>query len=129
MAPLVGERISDLVKSLDPNYTIDVAAEEQLLQLADDFLDQVTRQSIRMAQHRGSKTMDVQDLQLVLSKQWGIVVPGLGAPTFRPSKAVSKAASSNSASGAKRKSSDSNPAAGGNRVKKANTGVAMPVQN
>lgn len=133
MAPLVGERISDLVKSLDPNYTIDVAAEEQVLQLADDFLDQVTRQSIRMAQHRGSKTLDVQDLQLVLSKQWGIVVPGLGAPTFRPSKVagarapISKATSSVSASGTKRKSSESNLAAGSR--KRANTGGAVPMQN
>ena len=125
MAPLVGERIADLVKSLDPNYTIDEAAEEQVLQLADDFLDQVTRQSLRMAQHRGSKTLDVQDLQLVLSKQWGIVVPGLGAPTFRPSKvarpSISKTSSSGTAGGTKRKSSESNLA---RPVKRANTGGA-----
>lgn len=125
MAPLVGERIADLVKSLDPNYTIDEAAEEQVLQLADDFLDQVTRQSLRMAQHRGSKTLDVQDLQLVLSKQWGIVVPGLGAPTFRPSKvarpSISKASSAGTAGGTKRKSSESSLA---RPVKRANTGGA-----
>lgn len=125
MAPLVGERIADLVKSLDPNYTIDEAAEEQVLQLADDFLDQVTRQSLRMAQHRGSKTLDVQDLQLVLSKQWGIVVPGLGAPTFRPSKvarpSISKASSAGTAGGTKRKSSESSLA---RPVKRANTSGA-----
>ena len=127
MAPLVGERIADLVKSLDPNYTIDEAAEEQVLQLADDFLDQVTRQGLRMAQHRGSRTLDVQDLQLVLAKQWGIVVPGLGAPTFRPSKvsgsrpSLSKTLSSGATGGAKRKASDSNLA---RPVKRANMGGA-----
>jgi len=126
MAPLVGERIADLVKSLDPNYTIDTAAEEQLLQLADDFLDQVTRQSMRMASHRGSKTMDVQDLQLVLAKQWGIVVPGLGAPTFRPSKSAKS--STASSGGAKRRASESNLAAGGSKSKKANTSGSVPQQ-
>jgi len=133
MAPLVGQRIQELVKSLDPNYSIDHAAEEQVLQLADDFLDQVTRQSIRMAQHRGSKTLDVQDLQLVLAKQWGIVVPGLGAPTFRPTKSALTVATTvaagiarpplskgtSGAGGTKRKADS--VAAGGGRSKKANT--------
>ena len=121
MAPLVGQRIQDLVQSLDPNYTIDIAAEEQLLQLADDFLDRVTRQSIKMAQHRGSKTLDVQDLQLVLAKQWGITVPGLGAPTFRGTVAAAKPT-------IKRKPSEAQLPQGGGRAKKAATGsgVAVP---
>ena len=121
MAPLVGQRVQDLVKSLDPNYTIDIAAEEQILQLADDFMDQVTRQAIRMAQHRGSKTLDVQDLQLVLAKQWGISVPGLGAPTFRARKP-----SVTAVAGAKRKPSDANLAPGGGRTKKSTGSVAVP---
>lgn len=84
LAPLVGERIADLVKSIDPNYVIDRDAEEQVLQLADDFLDKVTRQATRLAQHRNSKVVDVQDLQIVLAKNFGIVVPGLGLPNIRP---------------------------------------------
>jgi transcription initiation factor TFIID subunit 12 len=103
---------------LDPNYALDAQAEEQVLQLADDFLDKVTKQSIRLAQHRGSKTMDVQDVQLALSKQWGIVVPGLGAPTLRPSKAGSRVAASSS--GTKRRASESK---GGSRAKKAKPNV------
>ena len=79
-APLVGQRIQDLVASLDPTYTIDAQAQEQVLQLADDFLDKVCKQSLRIAAHRGSKVLDVQDVQLVLAKQWGIVIPGLGPP-------------------------------------------------
>jgi transcription initiation factor TFIID subunit 12 len=112
-SPLIGQRLKDLVLSLDPNYALDAQAEEQVLQLADDFLDKVTKQSIRLAQHRGSKTMDVQDVQLALSKQWGIEVPGLGAPTLRPSKAGSRVAAS---SAIKRRSSESK---GGSRAKKA----------
>jgi transcription initiation factor TFIID subunit TAF12 len=83
---MIGQRLRDLVTSLDPNYTLDADAEEQVLELADDFLEKVTKQSMRLAQHRGSKTLDVSDIQLVLAKQWGIVIPGLGAPNMRPTK-------------------------------------------
>jgi transcription initiation factor TFIID subunit 12 len=119
-APLIGQRLQDLLTSIDPNYTLDTEAEQQLLLMADDFLDKVTRQSVRLAQHRGSKTMDVQDVQLALSKQWGIVIPGLGAPTLKVTKPAGRVAA---AGGTKRKTSDasSSAAGGASRAKKANT--------
>lgn len=113
-SPLVGQRLRDLVASLDPNYVLDSQAEEQVLQLADDFLDKVTRQAIRLAQHRGSRTLDVQDVQLALSKQWGIVVPGLGPPVLRPTKPANRAPA---AAGTKRRSSSKE----GGAAKKAKT--------
>jgi histone H3/H4 len=91
ISPMVGQRLRDLVASLDPNYTLDAEAEEQILHLADDFLEKVTKQSMRLAQHRGSKTLDVPDIQLALAKQWGIVIPGLGAPIMRASKPGNRA--------------------------------------
>jgi transcription initiation factor TFIID subunit TAF12 len=78
MAPLIGPRIDDLVRQIDPSYAMEPQAQEQLLQLADDFLEKVCRQGLRIAEHRGSKTLDVPDVQLALQKQWGIVIPGLG---------------------------------------------------
>ena len=123
MAPLVGPRIADLVKSIDPNYGIEPDAEEQVLQLADDFLDKVTKQAMRLAQHRGSKILDVRDLQIVLAKNFGIVVPGLGLPVVRPIKGVSmtsKSSSSTKSSSSKRSSSSGD----GPARKKANTSQA-----
>jgi hypothetical protein len=76
-APLVGPRIQQLVAELDPNYTLDAQAEEQLLTLADDFLDKVCASSLKLAKHRGSSVLDVQDVQMVLQKQWKINIPGL----------------------------------------------------
>lgn len=78
LVPLVGPKVNDLVKSIDKNYTLEPQAQEQVLQLVDDFADKVVQQAIRLAQHRGSKVLDAQDMQLILEKQWGIVVPGLG---------------------------------------------------
>jgi transcription initiation factor TFIID subunit 12 len=121
LAPLVGQRISDLVKSIDPNYVIDRDAEEQILQLADDFLDKVVHQATRLAQHRGSKVLDVQDLQIVLAKNFGITVPGLGLPNIRPIKPTRTVTSTAKASsGTKRKSSTA--AGDGPSRKKSNTG-------
>ena len=125
MAPLVGPRIADLVKSIDPNYGIEPDAEEQVLQLADDFLDKVTKQAMRLAQHRGSKTLDVRDLQIVLAKNFGIVVPGLGLPVVRPIKGASVASKSSSSTGGSKSSKRSSSAMGessGPVRKKSNTG-------
>jgi hypothetical protein len=83
IVPPVGERIQSLLNTIDPNYTLDSAAETQVLQLANDFLTKVTQQSFELAQHRGSPALDVQDVQWILAKQWGIVIPGLGPPPTR----------------------------------------------
>jgi transcription initiation factor TFIID subunit 12 len=142
MAPLIGPRLGDLVRTLDPNYTLDCQAEQQLLQLADDFLDKVVRQSLRLAQHRNSKTVDVQDLQLVLAKQWGIVIPGLGPPVQRKPKNSGEAAGRSgtptnaSSSSNKRKATGSAVASGGaaakssssNKSSKTTQGVAVATQ-
>ena len=104
-APLLGAKITDLVRSIDPNLSIEPAAEEQVLHLVDDFVDKVVKQSMRLAAHRGSKTLDVSDIQLILDQQWGIKIPGLGAP--QPKKKVSTTSTPAAASsGVKRKPTD-----------------------
>ena len=131
-APLVGKRIQDLVQSIDPHYTIDVEAEEQVLQIADDFIDKVTRQAMRLAQHRGSKTLDVQDLQIVLAKHWGISVPGLGLPQLRPLKPgkPTLVRTSSSSGGAKRKSvSDTSSAASRKKSTSSSSAAATTFSN
>jgi histone H3/H4 len=132
MAPLVGPRIQDLVKSLDPSYSLDAAAEQQILQLTDDFLDKVCKQALRMSQHRSSKTMDVQDLQLVLAKQWNIVIPGLGPPMPKKPVNVSRPPSNGGGgtSGIKRKTSEASGSAGpARKMTKPNTGTAVAAQD
>ena len=127
MSPLVGQRLRDLVASLDPNYVLDAEAEEQVLQLADDFLDKVTRQSLRLAQHRGSRMLDVQDVQLALKKQWGIVVPGLGPPTLEPPKPASRASASGGTKRSRASSAESGRSGGSKKSKpNASSAAAKP---
>lgn len=100
-APLLGSKIADLVASLDASFSMEAAAEDQLLTLVDDFVDKVVKQSMRLANHRSSKSLDVVDVQMVLAKQWGIVIPGLG-PLLPKKRTVATAA----AVGTKRRASD-----------------------
>jgi hypothetical protein len=76
-----------------------------------------------LAQHRGSKVLDVQDFQIVLAKNFGITVPGMGLPNIRPIKPSKVSTTANKATaGTKRKSAtDGGPAS----RKKSNTGGSM----
>lgn len=97
MAPSLGARIQSILSEIDPTFSLEPAAEEQVLCLVDDFVDKVVKQSIRIAQHRSSRTLDVEDVQMVLAKQWNIVIPGLGAPVMASSKANQSRRTSTSA--------------------------------
>jgi transcription initiation factor TFIID subunit 12 len=46
-----------------------------MLELADEFIDSAINFACRIAQHRGSDTLDVRDLQLHLGKTLVITLP------------------------------------------------------
>jgi Transcription initiation factor TFIID subunit A len=91
---------------------MDDQAQEQLLQLIDDFLDKVCQQSLRVASHRGSKVLEASDIQLILAKQWGIVIPGLGPPLPKKPKLTKQPAAATMASNASGTASASGPTNG-----------------
>jgi transcription initiation factor TFIID subunit TAF12 len=127
-APLLGAKIQDIVAEIDPNYTIDTTAQEQVLTLVDDFIDKVVKSSMRLAQHRGSRTLDVTDVQLILAKQWGITLPGLGPPLpLKSTKATAAAAAAAATLSASRSlSSAAATAAAGNSKRKAGADDSGP---
>lgn len=81
LAPMLGEKLQTLCHSIDPSYTLDSEVQERLLEMSDAFLDKVTRDSIKLARHRGSTCMDVVDVALALKKGFNMEVPGLGPPS------------------------------------------------
>ncbi|KAL3777996.1 hypothetical protein ACHAW5_003276 [Stephanodiscus triporus] len=81
LAPMLGEKLQALCHSIDPSYTLDSEVQERLLEMTDAFLDKVTRDSIKLARHRGSTCMDVVDVALALKKGFNMEVPGLGPPS------------------------------------------------
>ena len=111
-----------MVAEIDPNYIMDATAQEQVLTLVDDFIDKVVKSSMRLAQHRGSKTLDVTNVQFILAKQWGITLPGLGPPLpLKSTKAATAAAVSATATAVSASRSLSSAAAttAGNSKRKA----------
>lgn len=84
-------KLRELVKSVgvdegDGETTIDGDVEELLLDLADDFISNVTGFACRLAKHRKSDNLDVRDIQLHLERNWNIRVPGYSADEIRSTR-------------------------------------------
>jgi len=109
---LQGMKLSSLMRSLDVTgmYKLDESAKEQVIELANDFINALSHQSLKLSKHRikmqelkqrldqndnkdkagrtsnlsekqdGRKVVNVFDVALVLRKNWGITIQGLEGP-------------------------------------------------
>ncbi|KAK3868202.1 hypothetical protein Pcinc_026390 [Petrolisthes cinctipes] len=86
-APVLNkQRISELVREVDPNEQLEEEVEELLLALADDFIEATVNAACRLAKHRGARTLDVKDVQMYLERNWHMWLPGFGTEELRPYK-------------------------------------------
>jgi transcription initiation factor TFIID subunit 12 len=60
--------------------------------LADSFVDNVLNTACRMAKERGSKVLEVRDIQLVLERVYNIRVPGYSSDELRTIRKVQPSA-------------------------------------
>lgn len=66
----------------DGNYlTPDV--EESVLNVADNFVDNVLASACRLAKERGSKLLEIRDIQLILERVYNIRIPGYTSDELR----------------------------------------------
>ncbi|PIK52787.1 putative transcription initiation factor TFIID subunit 12 [Apostichopus japonicus] len=70
------KKIQDLVREIDPNTQLDEDVEEMLLQIADDFIENIVTAGCQMAKHRKSSTLEVRDVLLHLERNWNMWIPG-----------------------------------------------------
>ncbi|KAI1919859.1 Transcription initiation factor TFIID subunit 12 [Ophidiomyces ophidiicola] len=61
-------------------------AEDFILQMADDFVDDVITAACRLAKLRPSATLDIRDIQLVLERNYNMRIPGFTADDLRTVK-------------------------------------------
>lgn len=71
-------RLQDLVNEVDPDEQLDEDVEEVLLDIADDFIENVVSSACAIAKHRNSSTLDVGDVKLYLERKYKIWIPGYG---------------------------------------------------
>ncbi|XP_068233087.1 transcription initiation factor TFIID subunit 12 isoform X2 [Palaemon carinicauda] len=80
------QRITELVREVDPNEQLEEEVEDMLLSIADDFIESTVNAACRLAQHRGARTLDVKDVQMYLERNWHMWIPGFGTDELRPYK-------------------------------------------
>ncbi|KAI2616863.1 hypothetical protein GGR54DRAFT_609142 [Hypoxylon sp. NC1633] len=92
------KKLDELVRSVcggaapggDGNYlTPDV--EESVLNVADNFVDNVIHAACRLAKERGSKVLEIRDLQLVIERNYNIRIPGYTSDELRTVRKVQPA--------------------------------------
>lgn len=66
---------------------------QNILNMADTFIDSVLHQACRNAKERGSKVLEIRDLQLVLERTYNIRVPGYSSDELRTVRKVQPSAS------------------------------------
>jgi transcription initiation factor TFIID subunit 12 len=66
--------------------------EESVLNMADSFVDNVLHAACRNAKERGSKVLEIRDIQLVLERTYNIRVPGYSSDELRTVRKVQPAA-------------------------------------
>ena len=91
-------KLRELVKVVgidegDGETVIDGDVEELLLDLADDFITNVTSFACRLAKHRKSDNLEAKDIQLHLEKNWNIRIPGYSADRIRSTRKWNPSAS------------------------------------
>ncbi|EWC45040.1 hypothetical protein DRE_06320 [Drechslerella stenobrocha 248] len=76
-------KLHELVRQIDPDESLDPEVEESILELTEDFVDTLLTFACRMAKHRGSDTLDIRDVQMILERNWNIRIPGYSMDDIR----------------------------------------------
>lgn len=53
------------------------------LAVADDFVDELVSQACKLAKLRGSTSLELRDIQIILERQYNIRVPGISTDEIR----------------------------------------------
>ncbi|KAL8703882.1 MAG: hypothetical protein Q9201_002933 [Fulgogasparrea decipioides] len=86
------KKLEELVRQVtggvdgEEGEALSAAAEETLLDVADDFVDQVVTAACKLAKLRSSQTLELRDIQLVLERNHNIRIPGYASDELRTVK-------------------------------------------
>lgn len=66
-----------------PELQITDICEQSVLHVADAFVDNVINEACQMAKQRGSKVLEIRDLQLVIERVYNLRIPGYTSDELR----------------------------------------------
>ncbi|GBG25960.1 Transcription initiation factor TFIID subunit 12 [Hondaea fermentalgiana] len=72
-------KLNELVQSIDPNADLEPEVQEVLLDLSVAFVQEAAEQGIKLARHRGSSELQLEDLRMFVEGRLGLHVPGFGS--------------------------------------------------
>lgn len=78
--------LQELVKEVDPSEQLDEDVEDMLLQIADDFIENIINSSCQLAKHRKSNILEAKDVQFHLERNYNLWIPGFGTDELKPYK-------------------------------------------
>ncbi|KAH6721079.1 transcription initiation factor TFIID subunit A-domain-containing protein [Leptodontidium sp. MPI-SDFR-AT-0119] len=70
-------------QGLDSGEGLTPDVEESVLNVADNFVDQVLQAACKNAKERGSKILEIRDIQLTLERGYNIRIPGYSSDEIR----------------------------------------------
>lgn len=75
--------IHELVNQVDPLEKLDPEVADILVDIAENFLESITRSGCSLAKHRKSTTLEAKDILLHLEKNWNMSLPGFGGDEIK----------------------------------------------
>ncbi|KAK7278646.1 hypothetical protein RJT34_23680 [Clitoria ternatea] len=78
--------IHELVNQVDPLEKLDPEVADILVDIAENFLESITRSGCSLAKHRKSTTLEAKDILLHLEKNWNMTLPGFGGDEIKSYK-------------------------------------------
>ncbi|KAJ6853054.1 transcription initiation factor TFIID subunit 12-like [Iris pallida] len=77
------KRIRELVSQIDRSEKLHPEIEDDLLEIAGDFIESITSAACHLAKHRKSTTLEAKDILLHVERHWNMTLPGFSGDEIK----------------------------------------------